>query len=133
MKKLLLVVLALFLSVSVGAASNPKGTKKAAAADSGMGKAATLTGWVSDEKCGAANASADKADCAKKCIAAGQKIVFVTDKDKKVLNVQNPEVLKGHEGHHVKVSAHVDESAGSIHVMNVSMLGKTGKKAAAKS
>ena len=123
MKKFVVVVCAMCLIMSM----------VAVAADKAAAKTGKWSGWVSDEKCGAANASADKADCAKKCIAAGQKIVFVTDKDKKVLNVQNPEVLKGHEGHHVKVSAHVDESAGSIHVMNVSMLGKTGKKAAAKS
>ena len=45
-------------------------------------------GWVSDEKCGAANASAAKADCAKKCIEGGQKMVFVNDKDGRLLQLR---------------------------------------------
>ena len=88
-------------------------------------KLMTLRGWVSDEKCGAKNASAKGAECTKKCVEGGEKIVFVNDKDKKVWNVKNPEDLKGHEGHHVKLSAHVYDD-GSIHVMSVNMLG--GKK-----
>ena len=38
----------------------------------------------------------------------------------------NPEALKGHEGHHVQVSAHVYADKGQIHVMSVKML-KAGK------
>ena len=34
----------------------------------------------------------------------------------------NPETLKGHEGHHVEVSAHVYADKGQIHVMSVKML-----------
>jgi hypothetical protein len=36
--------------------------------------------------------------------------------------VENPEALKGHEGHHVKVKAHVYADKGSIHVMEVKTL-----------
>jgi hypothetical protein len=34
----------------------------------------------------------------------------------------NPEELKGHEGHHVQLSAHVYADKNSIHVMSVKML-----------
>jgi hypothetical protein len=44
----------------------------------------------------------------------------VTDGDQKVLNVENPDALKGHEGHHVAVTGHV--SGDSIHVMSLKML-----------
>jgi len=37
-------------------------------------------------------------------------------------DVMNPETLKGHEGHHVEVSAHVYADKGAIHVMSVKML-----------
>jgi hypothetical protein len=52
----------------------------------------------------------------------GDKISFVADKDQKAWAVENPEALKGHEGHHVKVKAHVYADKGSIHVMEVKML-----------
>ena len=83
-------------------------------------KADTVNGWVTDAKCGAKGANAGGAACTKKCLEAGEKMVVVTDGDQKVLNVQNPEALKGHEGHHVAVSGHV--SGDSIHVMSVKML-----------
>lgn len=54
--------------------------------------------------------------------AAGDQITFVADKDKKTWKVENPEVLKGHEGHHVQVKAHVYADKGSIHIMDVKML-----------
>lgn len=85
-----------------------------------MGKSMTVNGWVSDDKCGAKGAN-DKAEaCTKKCLAAGAKAVIVTDGDQKVLAVDNPDALKGHEGHHVAVTGAV--AKGSIHVDSVKML-----------
>ena len=54
--------------------------------------------------------------------ADGDKLTFVADKDMKSWDVINPEALKGHEGHHVEVSAHVYADKNAIHVMNVKML-----------
>ena len=48
--------------------------------------------------------------------------VLVTDGDSKVWAVENSEALKGHEGHHVKVTGHPDADKGTIHVMTVAML-----------
>jgi hypothetical protein len=56
--------------------------------------------------------------------ADGDKYSFVNDKDGKSWDVVNPETLKGHEGHHVQLSAHVYADKGNIHVMSVKMLGK---------
>jgi hypothetical protein len=58
----------------------------------------------------------------------GDKPTFVSDKDKKSWNVQNPEALKGHEGHHVQVSAHVYADKDQIHVMSVKMLPASSMK-----
>jgi hypothetical protein len=80
----------------------------------------TVNGWIADSKCGAKGANASAEACTKKCLAAGAKMVVVTDKDQKVLTVDNPDALKGHEGHHVAVTGHV--MGDSIHVESAKML-----------
>jgi hypothetical protein len=110
MKKVLLVCMVLsvlFLLVAVVSADD-------------MGKAQTVKGWVADAKCGAKGANAAGEACTKKCLAAGEKMVVVTDGDQKVLTVDNPDALKGHEGHHIAVTGHV--KADSIHVDSAKML-----------
>jgi len=54
--------------------------------------------------------------------ADGDKLTFVSDKDSKSWDIVNPEAVKGHEGHHVELSAHVYADKGQIHVMSVKML-----------
>ena len=110
MKKVLLICLALcvvFLLVAVVSAAD-------------KAKAETVNGWIADSKCGAKGANAGAEACTKKCLAAGAKMVVVTDSDQKVLNVENPDALKGHEGHHVAVTGHV--TGDSIHVESAKML-----------
>jgi hypothetical protein len=108
MKKVLLICLGLavlfFMIVSVSAAADKT----------------TVNGWVSDSKCGVKGANAGAAACTKKCIDGGAKAVVVTDSDQKILSVDNPEALKGHEGHHVAVTGVV--TGDSVHVDSVKML-----------
>jgi hypothetical protein len=85
-----------------------------------MGKSATVNGWVVDAKCGAKGANAGGEACTKKCAAAGEKLVIVTDGDAKVLAVDNQDAITGHAGHHVAVTG--TQSADSIHVNSVKML-----------
>ena len=85
-----------------------------------MGKSATVKGWVVDDKCGAKGANAAGEACTKKCLAAGAKMVVVTDGDQKVLIVDNPDALKGHEGHHMAITG--TEKGDSIHVDSMKML-----------
>ena len=80
----------------------------------------TVNGWVTDSKCGVKGAHDGAEACTKKCLEAGAHMVVVTDTDKKVLNVSNPEALKGHEGHHVAVTGHIEGD--SIHVESAKML-----------
>lgn len=84
------------------------------------GDSQTVNGWVSDSKCGAKGANANAAECTKKCIAAGADMVVVTDGDQKILAVENPDALKGHEGHHIAVTGHV--TGDKIHVESAKML-----------
>lgn len=85
-----------------------------------MGKSTTVNGWVSDSQCGVKGNNATHEACAKKCLGKGAKMVVVTDNDSKVLIVDNPDALTGHEGHHVAVTG--TEVNGSIHVNSVKML-----------
>lgn len=85
-----------------------------------MGKSTTVNGWVSDDKCGAKGANSGAEACTKKCLGAGAKMVIVTDKDSKVLLVDNPDALEGHVGHHVAVTGHV--MGDNIHVESTKML-----------
>lgn len=110
MKKLFVLVLAFamtFVVLSMNAAAAGK-----------SGAATTVTGWVGDDKCGAHGAQ--KADCVAKCIAAGSKPILVSDKDQSILQIDNPEAVKDHYGHHVNVTGTVTN--GSIHVDSVSMV-----------
>jgi len=84
------------------------------------GDATTVNGWISDSKCGAKGAHDGAAECTKKCIDGGASMVVVTDGDQKILTVDNPAALKGHEGHHVAVTGHVDGD--KIHVDSAKML-----------
>ena len=100
MKKLLILALAVSVIFTVA------GFAQETSQDSGMAKAApaplkNIKGTV-------------KAD--------GDKLTFVADKDQKSWDVVNPEALKGHEGHHVELSAHVYADKGQIHVMSVKMV-----------
>ena len=83
-------------------------------------KSTTVNGWVSDSKCGAKGAHEGAAACTKSCIEKGAKMVVVTDEDQKVLTVDNPDTLKGHEGHHIAVTGQVNGD--SIHVESAKML-----------
>jgi hypothetical protein len=109
MRKILLICLALSFVFALSAM-----------AFDDMGKSATVNGWITDAKCGAKGANAKAAECTKKCIKEGAKMVVVTDGDQKVLTVDNPDALTGHEGHHVAVTGKV--SGESIHVDSVKMM-----------
>jgi hypothetical protein len=53
---------------------------------------------------------------------------FVSDKDGKSWAITNPEAVKGHEGHHVVLTAHVYADKGEVHVMSLKMAGDSMKK-----
>jgi hypothetical protein len=110
MKKLWIVCLALCMLLMIVAAVSAVAQQEAA----------TVNGYVSDSQCGAKGAAATHEACMKKCLAKGAKVVVVTDSDQKVLTVDNPDALTGHEGHHVAATGHVNGD--SIHIDSVKML-----------
>ena len=46
---------------------------------------------------------------------------FTSDKDNKTWTIQNPDAVKGHEGHHVVLTAHVYPDKNEVHVMSLKM------------
>lgn len=104
MKKVLVSVLALTFAMSLtafaqyGSTSQDNNMQTKADQTSAKAPLMTLKGTVKTE---------------------GDKVMFVNDKDGKSWNVMNPEELKGHEGEHVQLSAHVYTDKDSIHVMSV--------------
>ena len=47
--------------------------------------------------------------------------LFVSDKDSKSWTIVNPDAVKGHEGHHVILTAHVYADKSEVHVMSLKM------------
>jgi hypothetical protein len=67
-----------------------------------------------------------KADASKKAVQVTGKIsddgkMFVSDKDSKSWTITNPDAIKGHEGHHVTLTAHVYADKSEVHVMSLKM------------
>jgi pentapeptide MXKDX repeat protein len=59
---------------------------------------------------------------------ADGKTWLVADKDQKKWEIVNPEAVEGHDGHHVKVQAHIYADKDQIHVMKVEMVKAKGEK-----
>jgi hypothetical protein len=53
---------------------------------------------------------------------------FVSDKDGKSWTISNPDAVKGHEGHHVALKAHVSADKGEVEVVSLKMAGDHMKK-----
>ena len=89
-----------------------------------------VTGWVSDENCGALHTKPGGEDCVLKCLKGGahighpewkpQRMVLVTDDGQKIWVVLNPEVLKGLEGKHVTVTGQLNSTTKTIRVTTAS-------------
>ena len=124
MKRLMTAMFAFVLACSMSAFAKDT-AKKAEKAPAP--KTMKLKGVVSDAKCGAHVAEG----CTKKCVDAGEKMVFVNDADQKVWTVNNQDALKGHEGHHVQVKAAVHDD-GSIDVQGAPKMIADKKAKAAK-
>ena len=96
MRKLLTIVFALNLLTSLGLLAQD--TMKQDNMKSDMSKAASITGKISDD---------------------GK--TFVSDKDGKSWTISNPDAVKGHEGHHVTLKAHVSADKNEVDVVSLKM------------
>jgi Protein of unknown function (DUF5818) len=65
-------------------------------------------GWVTDSHCAAKGAKAEHADCAKKCLDNGGKLVFYNSADEKIYQLDNQKLAEEHLGHEVVVKGAVE-------------------------
>lgn len=104
MKKILTIVFALGLLGAMSLAAQDTMKQDTMKSDTSA-KAAHITGKISDD---------------------GK--TFVSDKDGKSWAINNPDAVKGHEGHHVTLKAHVSADATSVDVLSLKMAGDNMKK-----
>jgi hypothetical protein len=115
MKRIAGTVFAVVLCLTVGTIAQDAGAAQSAATKqtpttekSASSKVRHVTGKISDD---------------------GKNVT--ADKDNKSYTIDNPDAVKGHEGHEVRLSGHIDASNNSIHVTKLKMAGeKTSKKKA---
>lgn len=123
MKRLITLLFALVITASLSlaaqepAATPGAGDKKVAKAEkkeakaAEKGKSVRLTGWIKEQE---------------------GKTVFVNDKDKQAWNIENMDAVKGHEGHHVKIKAKLNEADHSVNVEKLTMMRKAKQTAEEK-
>ena len=80
-----------------------------------------LNGWISDSMCGAKHAGTGS-ECVKKCIAGGEKPVFVDEAKKEVWTIENPDAVKDFYGAHVTVTASADAARKTVHIDSIAEL-----------
>jgi hypothetical protein len=97
MKKLMVICFALSL-LTLGVASAQDTMKDDTKKTDASMKATKVTGKISDD---------------------GK--TFVSDSDSKTWTINNPDAVKGHEGHHVTLTAQVDADKSEVHVESLKM------------
>ena len=104
MRKLLAAIFTLSLLTSLSLLAQDTMKQDTMKSDSSM-KATTVMGKISDD---------------------GK--TFVSDKDGKSWTISNPDAVKGHEGHHVALKAHVSADKGDLDVVSLKMANDKMKK-----
>src|SRR5262249_7374888 len=89
----------------------------------------TLTGWFSDESCARSaikrgEVGPNGRDCVLDCLKDGKKLVFIDEKAKVLLFVDNPGAGKDHVSNYVEVTGTADRVANTLHIDSVRMLEK---------
>ena len=105
MKKLMICGFALVLVMSAASVAQDTMKQDTMKPDSSTKAAINVTGKISDD---------------------GKS--FLADKDGKTWTITNPDAVKGHEGHHVILNAHVYSDKGEVHVMSLKMAKDKGMK-----
>jgi hypothetical protein len=104
MKKLMAILFAFTLLASLGLVAQNTMQQDSMKSDTSA-KPAHITGKISDD---------------------GK--TFVSDKDGKSWTITNPDSVKGHEGHHVTLKAHLSADTNEVDVVSLKMAGDSMKK-----
>lgn len=110
MKKLLSVLFVVALALT------------AVPAFAGEAEEVELTGWITDQWCGAKNANADGADCARDCAKKGSEMALYADG--KLYKISDKEIAVEHIGYKVVVKGTVADD-----VLTVTSIEKADEEA----
>ncbi len=115
-------------SANQSGSSQNSSSQNSASQNNSAKNGSSWTGWITDSDCGAKGASANHADCAKKCVAdKGAKYVLYNTSDKKVYNLDDQSAAAEHVAHLVKVHGTVDGD--TIHVQSITASASKQKSA----
>jgi hypothetical protein len=98
-----------------------------------LGQAATETktfsGWLSDEACARARATAGtytatNPDCAKRCVGQGKKIVFVDPEARAIFDISNQDAARDNIGDRVELIASVDSRTSVLHITSLKLIAR---------
>src|SRR5271169_1659580 len=90
------------------------------AGQDGGAKSGAWSGVITNDMCGARDASAAKAECTSKCVKShGAKYALYDEADKKVYILEPQDKADGHAGHDVTVKGTLDGD--TIHVTSLTM------------
>src|SRR6202048_550184 len=94
---------------------------------------ALLMSAVAVAQYGAQQPDTSKSNASMKAVSVTGKIsedgkMFVSDKDSKSWTISNPDAVKGHEGHHVTLKAHVSSDTSAVEVVSLKMAGDNMKR-----
>jgi hypothetical protein len=85
----------------------------------GAAGTATVSGYISCSTL-AKGATPSDGDTVRKCVDKGGLTVIIVDDTHQVLTIDNPDAVKGHEGHRVLLTG--DINAGIIHVYSLRII-----------
>ena len=88
-----------------------------------------MKGWIED---GISHKPGTSSADVQKNIAGGAKYVFIDDASKQVWIIDNPDAVKGHEGHHISFNGGQDKVSKTVHIGTITMLKNQKPGAAAE-
>lgn len=125
MKRFVAVFAVLALAALTGAAAcdKEKKTDQQAAVGTATGaRDVSLTGFLTDSYCGAANAKESGKSCALECVKKGAKLQLYANE--KLYNLDKVESPEKHVGVEVKVTGTLDEATNTIRVASIEQVKK---------
>ncbi len=115
MKKFGVVLFALLVWLSLSAIAQDTGAQQPSGQEGSMSQGQTTTGKKAHSKSHLMGKISDDGKT-------------LTDKEGKRWSIDNPDAVKGHEGHEVSLRGHIDTAANTIHVTSVKMSGERASK-----
>jgi hypothetical protein len=87
----------------------------------------TIRGWISDESCAHAHASAGKytgnnPDCVKDCVRKGKRIVVIDPERKMVIPIENQNAAMQNIGDYVEITGNFASDGEMFHVTSLKFL-----------